>query len=113
MTIQILISEKNRLNRAAISINTKFKRLTINQPAFFQLIRKHGTASEYVQILLDVAHENKGIFWIRFCDGDATGSFKLESDSKGTRTSFPRQSACRRDYFPEFASGSSQLAHFA
>ena len=28
-------------------------------------------------------------------------------------SSFPRPSVCRRDYFPQFASGSSQLAHVA
>jgi len=86
MTAKVLISEKNRrFNFPAVTMSAKLRRLSLNQPAF-SLLKEHGGESSYIQILLDDAEDNKGIFWIKLCDGISPGSRKLDASSKSTRT---------------------------
>jgi hypothetical protein len=86
MAVKILINEKNqKLNYPAVTINSKLRRLTLNQPAFSLLVKEHGTESEYAQILWDDT-EAQGIFWIVLCNPESPGSRKLDISSKTTRT---------------------------
>jgi hypothetical protein len=87
MAVKVLISTKNqRLNFPAVTVNVKLRRLSLNQSATSLLIREYGGESSYAQILLDDAEENKGLCWIKLCDGKSPGSRKLDSSSKSTRT---------------------------
>jgi hypothetical protein len=87
MSAKVLISTKNqRFNFPAVTINAKLNRLTLNQSAFLLLVKEYGAESQYAQILLDDAEENKGLFWIKFCDGKSPGSLKLDASSRSTRT---------------------------
>ncbi len=87
MTAKVLISEKNqRFNFPVVTISLKLKRLSLNQPAFSLLVKEYGAESAYIQILVDDTEENKGICWIKLCDGKSPGSRKLDSSSKSTRT---------------------------
>ena len=86
MTVKVLVSEKNqRLNYPAVSISSKQKKLTLNQPAFSLLVMEYGKDSQYVQILFD-DEDNTGTFLIKLCDATSVGSRKLDVPSKGTRT---------------------------
>jgi hypothetical protein len=85
MTVKILINENRRLNYPAVSISTTLSRLTLNKEAFLLLVKEHGSESQYAEILLDDV-ENKGIFYIKLCDGTAAGSRKLDAPSKSSRT---------------------------
>ncbi len=85
MTVKILINENRRLNYPAVSISTTLSRLTLNKEAFLLLVKEHGSESQYAEILLDDV-ENKGIFYIKLCDGTSAGSRKLDAPSKSSRT---------------------------
>ncbi len=84
MTVKILINENRRLNYPAVSISTTLSRLTLNKEAFLLLVKEHGSESQYAEILLDDV-ENKGIFYIKLCDGTSAGSRKLDAPSKSSR----------------------------
>lgn len=85
MTVKVLVGDKNqRLNYPAVSISSKQRRLTLNQPAFSLLIMEYGAESQYAQILID--DEHSGIFWIKLCDGTSIGCKRLDSSSTSTRT---------------------------
>jgi hypothetical protein len=87
MTAKVLISDKNRrFSFPVVSISSKLRRLSLNQPAFSLLVKEYGSESAYIQILVDDTEENKGICWIKLCDGKSMGGRKLDASSKSTRT---------------------------
>lgn len=87
MSVKVLINTKNqRFNFPAVSVNVKLRRLSLNQSAFLFLVEQYESESQYAQILLDDSKENKGVFWVKLCDGKSPGSRKLDSSSKSTRT---------------------------
>ena len=87
MTAKVLISEKNRrFNFPVATISSKLRRLSLNQPAFSLLVKENGAESAYIQILVDDTEENKGICWIKLCDGKSPGSRKIDKSSKSTMT---------------------------
>ncbi len=86
MTVKVLVSDKNRrLNFPAVSISSKQRKLTLNQPAFSLLAKEYRVESQYVQILFD-DEDNAGIFFIKLCDETSLGCRKLDSPSTRTRT---------------------------
>jgi hypothetical protein len=85
MTIRILQNEdRPRKNFPSVALNSKLKRLTLNKIGFNLLSSKHGTESEFVQILVD--DERPKVFWIRLCGPEENGAKKLDKPSPGTRS---------------------------
>jgi len=87
MAVKVLISKKNqRFNFPVATVNVQLRRLSLNQAAFLLLVKEYGSESSYIQILLDDSDENKGLCWIKLCDGKSPGSRKLDASSRSTRT---------------------------